>query len=473
MLKFYNREAELEALRRIRIASKKSASFTYIIGPRRIGKTFLVEHWLNQLPAKQLWIYLFTERKTMTALLDEWREILAERLEFVPNFKNWDDFFGFVFDLSSRQALTLVIDEFQNFVYVDKAVFFILQKHWDKSHGNSKINLITIGSVYTTMQKIFADKHEPLYGRTTNQMEVRGLELPVLWQILVDYKAGKFGNLLNWFTLFGGVPKYYALLARDKLFGKSIYRAFERLFLFPEAPLAQEGRNVLIQEFGPDYQTYFSILEAIASLPSPTNQKIASYVGVELNHLGSYLKNLEVKFYLISRQVPVVNPRGKVGVYQIKSDFLSIWFKYIFAYRSWLESRQTGLVLDYFRDNIRVDQGRVFEKLVGLLLRSDYRRYPYVEWGKYWDSEVEVDVVGVDRRAKKVLLVECKLAAFKVNQDLVGLIDRQAEYMAGLLPGYEVRRLLAVAESADKVRVSLPKDMEVLGEKELVELMKI
>lgn len=40
---------------------------------------------------------------------------------------------------------------------------------------------------------------------------------------------------------------------------------------------------------------------------------------------------------------------------------------------------------------------------------------------------------GVDKRSRKVLLVECKLAASKVNRKLVEQFGRQAEYMTELL----------------------------------------
>ena len=96
MLKFYNREAELTALDGIHKSARKSARFTYIVGPRRIGKTFLIEQFFKDLRKTDLVVYLFVERKTSAVLLAEWREILAGKLEFVPQFKSWDDFWGFI-----------------------------------------------------------------------------------------------------------------------------------------------------------------------------------------------------------------------------------------------------------------------------------------------------------------------------------------------------------------------------------------
>jgi len=42
-LKFYNREKEIENLKKVEKLSKKSAKMTIIVGRRRVGKTTLVK----------------------------------------------------------------------------------------------------------------------------------------------------------------------------------------------------------------------------------------------------------------------------------------------------------------------------------------------------------------------------------------------------------------------------------------------
>ena len=73
------------------------------------------------------------------------------------------ELFDYLMQLSKEQSFTLFIDEFQNFVRVNPAVFSDIQKIWDLNHSDSRINLIVCGSVYSMMTKIFRDKKEPLY----------------------------------------------------------------------------------------------------------------------------------------------------------------------------------------------------------------------------------------------------------------------------------------------------------------------
>ena len=65
---------------------------------------------------------------------------------------------------------------------------------------------------------------------------------------------------INVFT--GGVAKYVELLVSKKAFNleNMLDEVFRENSLFID-----EGRNVLIEEFGKDYATYFSILSLIAS----------------------------------------------------------------------------------------------------------------------------------------------------------------------------------------------------------------
>lgn len=60
-----------------------------------------------------------------------------------------------------------MVDEFQDFYRVNKAVFSEMQNIWDEYERSSRINLIVCGSIYSMMQKIFKDKKEPLYGSNT------------------------------------------------------------------------------------------------------------------------------------------------------------------------------------------------------------------------------------------------------------------------------------------------------------------
>lgn len=95
-----------------------------------------------------------------------------------------------------------------------------------------------------------------------------------------------------------------------------------------------EGKNVLIDEFGKDYGNYFSILSLIAS--SKTSRvEIESIMEMQV---GGFLDRLENEFGLISKVRPIFAKPGSRSVkYHINDNFLAFWFRFIFKYRSAIE----------------------------------------------------------------------------------------------------------------------------------------
>src|SRR5690606_25821502 len=82
-------------------------------------------------------------------------------------------------------------------------------------------------------------------------------------EIMYDYFP-EYSNedLLAFYMITGGVAKYVELLVQaDAL---SVDTVFEEIFS-ENSLFLDEGKNVLIDEFGKDYGNYFSILTLIAS----------------------------------------------------------------------------------------------------------------------------------------------------------------------------------------------------------------
>ena len=138
-----------------------------------------------------------------------------------------------------------------------------MQNLWDEYRQETKINLVISGSVYSLMQKIFTDHGEPLFGRADNILCLRSFNTKVLKQIMEDFAPGYSNDdLLALYTLTGGIPKYVELFCDNQAL--SVDRIYD--FVFSENSLfIDEGRNLLITEFGKNYGIYFSILLEIAN----------------------------------------------------------------------------------------------------------------------------------------------------------------------------------------------------------------
>ena len=106
--------------------------------------------------------------------------------------------------------------------------------------------------------------------------------------------------------------------------------------LSENSPFLNEGKNLLIEEFGKEYGNYFSILE-LMSLGKTSRSEIES---VLQRDMGGFLEKLEKDYFVINRYKPInAKPESKLIKYKIKDHFLKFWFaSYLskpHSYRNW------------------------------------------------------------------------------------------------------------------------------------------
>ncbi|MDE6279202.1 MAG: ATP-binding protein, partial [Paramuribaculum sp.] len=262
-MKFYNRTKEIEELRRIQGRAFDSRSrMTVITGRRRIGKTSLA---LRATQGEYPTVYLFVSRKNEAALCEEFAGLISAALScYVPSeIRSFSSLFRMLMELAKTRKFNLIIDEFQEFVNINPSVYSDMQNIWDSYRNDTHVNLLLMGSVYSMMHKIFENYHEPLFGRADAMIRLSGFGTDTMKEIMRDFRPDYTNDeLLALYTITGGVPKYIELLCDDT--DLSIEGMFD--YVVRENSLfVNEGRNLLIEEFGKDYGLYFSVLSCIAS----------------------------------------------------------------------------------------------------------------------------------------------------------------------------------------------------------------
>ena len=75
-MKFYDREAELEVLHSIEIQSRNSATFTVLMGRRRVGKTSLIMRAMQDVESA----YLFVSKDSEAFLCQKFQRAIEEQL---------------------------------------------------------------------------------------------------------------------------------------------------------------------------------------------------------------------------------------------------------------------------------------------------------------------------------------------------------------------------------------------------------
>ncbi len=427
-MKFTDRKTELKLLNATRqMSASKSSQMTVVVGRRRIGKTRLIVESLK----KEKYLYFFVARKDERLLCEEFSEQIRATLglNIYGEITRFRDIFGLLLDYTEREPLTLVIDEFQEFNRINPAVYSEIQDLWDRKKDRTKMNLILSGSVYSLMKKIFESNKEPLFGRANERLYVRPFTVDTLKTIISEYYPHyEPKDLLAFYIFSGGVPKYVenfvdkSLLTFDGMLGEILRE--NSLFL-------EEGKNVLIEEFGKEYTTYFSILSLLASSKT-SRTEIESILQKDI---GGYLSRLESDYQIIRKIQPIFAKPGSRNIkYEIEDNFLHFWFRFIYKNRGAVEIGNFDYLKKLIVRDFPMYSGRFLEKyfIEKLSLSGDWS-----EIGSYWESgfQNQIDIVAINHIEKKALLAEVKLNEKQYSE---AQLKAKTHQIAKVLSGYEL-----------------------------------
>jgi AAA+ ATPase superfamily predicted ATPase len=399
-MRFYNRESEIDILRENEQQAENSATFTVLMGRRRVGKTSLVMKAFEG----RLYAYLFVSKDSEAVLCSKFQQAIEEQLgiRVYGRLTSFHDFFEVVMRESLQRHFTIVFDEFQNLYKVNPAIFSEIQDLWDRYHRESHLNLITMGSIRSLMKRIFEDENEPLYGRPTSKFTLRPFTIDVLKQIYRDHKPDyKNEDLLCLYMLTGGVAKYVELLMDAGCYTKEKMLNY---FCRQDSHFLSEGRDLMNQEFGDEGSTYFSILQLIAA---GLNRR-SDIDGAMQKDMGTFLQNLEKNFNVISRLKPILaKPNSKTSAYEISDQFLRFWFRFVWPYQSLVERRQLTL--------LRQNMGQHYEQFSGRTLEQFFQQAAmesgrYTMVGNWWDrkGENEIDMIALNEFNHSGIAAEIK-----------------------------------------------------------------
>ena len=412
---------------RIDALSETDAQMTVLTGRRRIGKTSLLRHFMADRQA----VYLFLAKKSEALICAELAEAIRQSLgvELYGEYRQFKEVFRFLLDLSKKQHFTLILDEFQEFTSINPAVFSEMQNLWDVTKAESQMNLILCGSVYSMMNKIFENAKEPLFGRATNRIHLKPFTINTLKEILAENYTGFTNDDLLAFYLFtGGVARYVELLVSRKAF--TLNDILNEIFS-DNSILLDEGKNILVDEFGKEYSTYFSILTLIASSKT-SRSEIESVLEMSV---GGYLERLDADFGLIRKVRPVLAKSGSRNLkYSISDNFLNFWFRFIYKYRSSIEIGNFDYVRSIVERDYATFSGLILEKyFVEKMILSQ----KYSTIGTYWEkaNQNEIDIVAINEMEKKALFAEVKRKKENIN---LNVLKEKSTKIAQSLPGYEI-----------------------------------
>ena len=423
MMKFYDREKELQLLQEIEATSREYTQMTVLVGRRRIGKTKLLLKAIEGKPA----VYLFVSRKSESILCREFVEE-AERALNMPigPYTRIAALLEHLMHISQYTPFTLIMDEFQELQKIDPAIIGDIQRVWDLHKDSSRLNLVLSGSVYYMMKRIFEDEKEPLFSRASHIIHLKAFSTETLKTILADHNPHYTQeDLLALYMFTGGVAWYVELLMTAKAWTweKMIGLIFKEQSLF-----VNEGKNLLIEEIGKEYSIYFSILECIARGIN-TRGDIENTTNVK--EIGGYLNKLEKDFGIIAQLRPIFSkPAAKSVKYHIADNFLTIWFRFIYKYMNYVESGNFTLLRETVMRDYPTCSGIMLERYFRQQAKESGR---YTDIGNFWDKKGghEIDIILVNEQKQLLRIGEIKRQEKNID---TRLLQEKADYFLTVHP---------------------------------------
>ena len=408
---FIGREREVAALDRLYESNK--FEFAVIYGRRRVGKTALINHFIDNKEA----IYFMGVESNEKQNLENFSKSIIEYssgIEAETSFLSFQAALEYVFKLAEKKRLILAIDEYPYVARSSKSLASTLQLLIDKYKDTSKLMLILCGSSMSYMEDEVLAYKSPLYGRRTAQMKIFPFSFDEACRYLKNYsdedKALAYG-------IVGGTPQYL-LQIDDRL---SIEDNIKNTYLNPISFLYEEPTNLLKQEVR-EPAIYMAIITAIAVGASRMSD-ISNKVGEDSNICANYLKSL-INLGIVKKETPYGEKTSRKSIYSIEDNMFRFWYRFVPNNNSVIMRGAADIVYRRIEPQLSEYMGAVFEEIckqyLWNLLLNGNSPVEFSELGRWWGNDpiekkqTEIDIMG-EQDKKTALFGECKWTNEKVD----------------------------------------------------------
>lgn len=433
---FVGREKELASLNDI---YKSSSSFrmTVIYGRRRIGKSTLISEFIKD---KKAIFYTATKvgtKRNIELLTQEVLSVLQPSLTNVP-FSHLEELFDFLTINLPDEPIVFIIDELPYWAKKDESILSVLQKYADHNWKDKNLYLILCGSSLSFMEDEVLSEKSPLFGRRNSQIKLNSFNYLDSAKFVPNYsnedKAIVYG-------VTGGVPKYLELFDSKKSLDQNI----KRLYFNPNGYLYDEPRNLLTQEFS-DIIVVNNIVEQIASGENTINS-ISNKIG-ESEANVSYTLNKLISVGLVEKKKCITEENNKKKTqYVLKDSMFQFWYRFIPKASSSIERGNGQEYYDYYvKPQLHTFMGSVFEEMCRDYVADNGFNNIFgcviTDVGNWWGMEntidengkkvhipTDIDVIGISKIDKSMIVGECKFKNEKVDKSVYETLIRRSNHI--------------------------------------------
>lgn len=422
-------------------------AFVKVSGRRRIGKTALIREALGRHPGRKSFYVQIPD--------SEPAGVLAAVHGFMDTFGLDHPRPGSLLGLAqlirrlAEEGYIIVLDEFQYFHRKALSEFpSHLQAVVDSCQARSQEVpgcLVVLGSIHAEMTALLEDQRAPLFNRITDRLDLGHLDIASVLEILRTHGEGTPEELLFYWNLFEGVPKFYRDCYEQQVYRQTRQAVLRRMFFESSSPLRNEAENWFLHELRGRYNM---VLQFIAENPGCTNGEIEARLreldSGQAKQVGGYLVNLTITYRMVERRLPIfAKPNSRSGRYYISDNFLRSWLHALAKPVASVQFRPMEALIAQADERLKVAEGFGLERLASTLYEERSRKgLPGFALTQridgYWDKAgVELDLVVLNRDADMIRFGSCKRDASRHTADELRKFDGHiARFMEGL-PKYK------------------------------------
>lgn len=321
-MNFIGRTDELKKLNKVFSLDEFTTSL--IFGRRRVGKSELIKTALKK--NSSIKIYYECKEVSEKSNVDGLSDILSEELNLPKlKFDNIESILKYIFELSIKEKIILVLDEYPYLKKTINGMDSILQALIDKYNTTSKLSLVILGSYVDIMKELLFHSN-PLYGRVDLTIELKQMDY---YDSSLFYPAFSTEDKIKIYSVFGGIPYYNRLIDDSKSVKENIIeliasngaRLENEVSMYLNSEISKiVNANEVFEALSKGFSKYSDILSQSHVSSGPT--------------LVDVLDKL-IRMDVVSKTSPIndLNNKKKCGYYI--SDNLSLfYYRYIFKYSS-------------------------------------------------------------------------------------------------------------------------------------------
>ena len=412
---FIGRDKESAMLQRLYQSDK--FEFVVVYGRRRVGKTALINHFIDDKKS----IYFMGVESNEKQNLENFSKSIMEYssgIQAETYFSSYQTALEYVFQLAEKERIILAIDEYPYVARASESLASTLQMLIDQYKDTSKLMLILCGSSMSYMEDHVLAYKAPLYGRRTAQMKIVPFDFE---ECCAYFKQMSDEDKALIYGIAGGTPQYLLQMS-DEL---SIEDNIKNTYLNPMSFLYEEPVNLLKQEVR-EPAIYNAIVTAIAAGYSRMSE-ISTKVGENTNVCSGYIKNL-ISLGIIKKETPYGEKASKKSIYSIEDNMFYFWYRFVLDNNSAIVRGAVDMVYKRIEAQLSDYMGRVFEEIcmqyLWKQLLNGKTPVEFVSLGRWWGNDpirkcqAEIDIMG-EQDSTAAIFGECKWRNENVDLDVL------------------------------------------------------